>query len=186
MRSPFALRRVTFYAADMTNRDTVVLEIPLADPAATDALGRTIAAVLMPGTTVLLEGQLGAGKTALARAIIRARQTAAGEKAEEVPSPSYTLVQTYRAGADEIWHADLYRLSGAGDLEEIGLDAAPEGALRLIEWPDRLPPDAMRGALRIALVPEGTGRRARIEIPAHHAALAAALRHPLRPDPAHG
>lgn len=170
----------------MTHREPVVLEIHLADPAATATLGRLVAGALEPGTTVLLEGPLGAGKTALARAIIRARQAAAGETPEEVPSPSYTLVQTYRAGAEEIWHADLYRLSGAGDLEEIGLDAAPECALRLIEWPDRLPAGADAGAVRIALVPEGAGRRARITIPARQTALADALRHSTCAEGAHG
>jgi tRNA threonylcarbamoyladenosine biosynthesis protein TsaE len=128
--------------------------VPLPDEGATAALGRALAPRLRAGDAVLLEGGLGAGKTHLARALIQALLPVP----EEVPSPSFTLVQTYDAPDFEIWHADLYRLSGGADLAELGFEAAAD-ALCLIEWPDRLavPPP---GALRLRLVPEGEGRRA--------------------------
>jgi len=133
--------------------------IPLPDDQATAALGRGLAARLGPGDTLLLQGGLGAGKTHLARALIQALLG----RDDEVPSPSFTLVQTYEGPGFEIWHLDLYRLSGAGDLEELGLDQAAEGgALVLIEWPDRLaaPPP---GALWLRLDLAGAGRVAHLE-----------------------
>lgn len=131
--------------------------IPLPDPEATAALGRALAPRLRAGDAVLLEGGLGAGKTHLARALIQALLPVP----EDVPSPSFTLVQTYGTPEFEIWHADLYRLSGGADLAELGLEAA-DAALCLIEWPDRLaaPPP---GALRLRLVADGEGRRAEFE-----------------------
>lgn len=106
-------------------------------PDATAALAGRLAPVLRAGDALLLEGPIGAGKTHLARALIRALQRAAGEAPEEVPSPSFTLIQTYRAGPLEIRHVDLYRLSDPGELVELGLDEGA-GVLSLIEWPDRL------------------------------------------------
>lgn len=131
--------------------------IDLPGPEATSALGRALARRLRLGDTLLLQGGLGAGKTHLARAVIQALLP----EPEEVPSPSFTLVQTYDAGAAgelPIWHVDLYRLSGGADLAELGLDAAIGVALCLIEWPDRLaaPPP---GALRLSLSEAGPGRR---------------------------
>lgn len=133
--------------------------IPLPDDQSTAALGRALAARLGAGDTLLLQGGLGAGKTHLARALIQALLA----RAEDVPSPSFTLVQTYDGPGFEIWHLDLYRLSGAGDLDELGLDQAADGrALVLIEWPDRLaaPPP---GALWLRLEPAGEGRVAHLE-----------------------
>ncbi len=105
-----------------------------------------LAAALGPGDTILLEGGLGAGKTHFARALIQARLANAG-LAEDVPSPTFTLVQTYSDGATEIWHADLYRLSGPDEVVELGLDDALDSAICLVEWPDRLrdlrPADAL-------------------------------------------
>jgi tRNA threonylcarbamoyl adenosine modification protein YjeE len=131
--------------------------IPLPDPDATEALGRALARRLRAGDTVLLEGGLGAGKTQLARALIQSLL----EVPEDVPSPSFTLVQTYETPRFPIWHADLYRLGGGADLAELGLEAAG-AAVCLIEWPDRLhtPPD---GSVRICLEPAGTGRIALFE-----------------------
>lgn len=130
-------------------------QLYLATPEATAALGRALAARLRPGDTLLLGGGLGAGKTHLARALIQALLAAP----EDVPSPSFTLVQTYDAPGYEIWHADLYRLSGGAEITELGLDEAMTRALCLIEWPDRLtaPPP---GALRLTLTPAGEGRQA--------------------------
>jgi len=131
--------------------------IPLPDPEGTATLGRALASRLRPGDTLMLEGGLGAGKTHLARALIQALLPVP----EDVPSPSFTLVQTYDGPGFEIWHADLYRLSGQGDLDELGLELAIGGALCLIEWPDRLaaPPPA---ALWLRLDLQGEGRVARL------------------------
>ena len=90
----------------------------LADDDATMALGRRLAAALRPGDLVLLDGDLGAGKTALARAVIR---TLVGDERLDVPSPSFALVQPYEANGHPILHADLYRLRGAHEVDELGL-----------------------------------------------------------------
>lgn len=129
------------------------LAYDLPDPGATDALAQRIAPLLASGDTLLLAGPIGAGKTHFARALIRARLG----REEEVPSPTYTLVQTYDDGALEIWHADLYRLSGRGEAQELGLDDAFATAICLVEWPDRLraPPP---GALTLTFSVEGSGR----------------------------
>ena len=122
----------------------------IADETLTAALARMLAAELKPGTTVLLDGPVGAGKTHFARAFIRARQ---GDLAEDVPSPTFTLVQTYDDPmGTEIWHADLYRLTDASELHELGLDEAMETAICLIEWPDRLE-TLPKNALTLSLTP---------------------------------
>ena len=107
---------------------------------------KCFAEVLCPGDTVLLQGPIGAGKTDFARQLIQARQSELGAF-EEVPSPTYTLVQTYHAGDTEIWHVDLFRLANMDELFELGIEAAFDDAICLIEWPERLgilaPSDAM-------------------------------------------
>ena len=125
----------------------------------TRALGETLARKLGPGCVVLLDGPIGAGKTSLARAVIQSRMSRLGQ-VEDVPSPTYTLVQTYDDGESEIWHADLYRLSEAGEVAELGLDAAFEDAVVLVEWPDRLGADVPQDALSVTMSVEGDGRRA--------------------------
>ncbi len=124
----------------------------LPDLAATEAFGRILASLLRPGDCILLDGPLGAGKTALARALLR---EACGREAMDVPSPSYTLVQGYETPAGlPIHHFDLWRLDGPAALEELGWDEARDGVV-LVEWPDRLgalaPEDALR--LDLALLP---------------------------------
>lgn len=123
------------------------------------ALGRALATELRPGDAVLLEGPLGGGKTHFARAVIQTRLAVAG-LFEEVPSPTYTLVQVYDDGIAEIWHSDLYRLSGPDDVVELGLDDALETAICLVEWPDRLGDMAPESALtlRFDMSREGDAR----------------------------
>jgi len=126
--------------------------IPLPDPDATDALARRFAPLLGPGDVLLLEGPIGAGKTAFARALIHALGVE-----EDVPSPTFTLVQTYEAGA-EIWHADLYRLTHPDEAVELGLTEAFETALCLVEWPEKLGQDRPKQALTLRFSVVGDGR----------------------------
>ena len=117
--------------------------------------GARLGLALRPGQTLLLEGPVGAGKSHIARAAIRARlgpQT-------DVPSPTFTLVQTYDDPDAEIWHADLYRLTNPSEVDELGLFEAMESAIVLIEWPDRLGRDRPADALTLRLTPEGDQRR---------------------------
>jgi tRNA threonylcarbamoyladenosine biosynthesis protein TsaE len=133
------------------------MRIFLADDAATEALGAKLAARARPGDILLLEGPLGAGKSTLARAFIRAL---AEDPKLTVPSPSFTLVQAYETpkGA-EIWHYDLWRLDGPEGLAELGWDeAAAAQKIVLVEWPDRLGELAPPEALRLTLSHEGAGR----------------------------
>ncbi len=125
--------------------------------AATEALAGRIGALLRPGDAVLLEGPLGAGKSALARALLRALLS---DPALEVPSPSYTLVQLYDAPIGPVHHFDLWRLDGPAAVAELGWDDARDGVV-LVEWPDRLgalrPGDALTVTLGLA---DGDARRA--------------------------
>jgi tRNA threonylcarbamoyl adenosine modification protein YjeE len=132
----------------------------LADDAATAALGARLAGELQPGAVVLLEGGLGAGKTALARALIR---TLMGEPELEVPSPSFALVQPYAAPGQTVLHADLYRLREARELDELGLFDDP-AAIVVVEWPERAVGLAARATVRIGLAipPDHQGRVAEI------------------------
>lgn len=134
----------------------LVLDLP--DPEATETLGRKLALLARPGDVFLLEGPIGAGKSCLARAFIRARLG----REEEVPSPSFTLVQVYEADGVEIWHADLYRLTHPDEVWELGLDDAFTAAICLVEWPDRLGAHVPPDALRVRLEAAGEGRRALI------------------------
>lgn len=137
-----------------TAADPVTLTLPTADD--TEALGRRLAALARPGDAILLQGPIGAGKSCLARAFIRARLGAD----EEVPSPTFTLVQVYDHDGTEIWHADLYRLTHPDEVWELGLDQAFETAICLVEWPDRLGSHLPPAALTIRLKAKGEGRQA--------------------------
>ena len=119
--------------------------ITLPTEAATVDFANVMAAILRPGDTLLLEGAIGSGKTAFARAVIRARL----ERQEDVPSPTFTLVQTYDAPNGDIWHCDLYRLTAPEEVLELGLEEAFETAICLIEWPDRLGEDIPQDALTL-------------------------------------
>lgn len=132
----------------------LILSLPTA--AETEALGRRLAALARPGDAILLEGPIGAGKSCLARAFIRARLGAD----EDVPSPTFTLVQVYDDDGTEIWHADLYRLTHPDEVWELGLDQAFETAICLVEWPDRLGSHLPAHALTIRLEAHGEGRLA--------------------------
>ncbi len=131
--------------------DSSAWEIALPDEAATLALGRYLADELRPGDVLALSGGLGSGKTTLARAIVRAL---AGEDALEVPSPTFTLMQGYDTPRGTALHADLYRIGNAEELRELGFDEAAEGAITLVEWPERaasvLNPDRFEIALDLA------------------------------------
>jgi tRNA threonylcarbamoyladenosine biosynthesis protein TsaE len=123
--------------------------IELPNLAATEALAARIAGLARPEDAILLEGELGAGKTAFARAFLRA---ATNDPALEVPSPTFTLVQSYATLRGMVHHFDLWRLDGPAALVELGWDEASEGIV-LVEWPDRLgslrPDDALTVALQI-------------------------------------
>ncbi|MCC7320103.1 MAG: tRNA (adenosine(37)-N6)-threonylcarbamoyltransferase complex ATPase subunit type 1 TsaE [Rubellimicrobium sp.] len=150
--------RTPHAAPDPTPRP--IVRLALADEGATADLARRLSVLLVPGDTVLLAGPIGAGKTTFARALIRA---AAGNPDEEVPSPTFTLVQTYATPRGEIWHADLYRLGGPDEVAELGLDEAMTRAICLIEWPDRLGDLAPGAALTLTLDAGPVAHEARLE-----------------------
>ena len=122
----------------------------LPDEAATERLGRALAAQLRAGDAVALFGTLGAGKTTLARGVLRGLGFAG-----DVASPTFPIVQVYET-QPPLWHVDLYRIERPAELAELGLDEARLDAAMLIEWPERLPrlwPDALR--LSLAIRPDG-------------------------------
>ncbi|WP_262692122.1 tRNA (adenosine(37)-N6)-threonylcarbamoyltransferase complex ATPase subunit type 1 TsaE [Kordiimonas aestuarii] len=137
--------------------NTLLFQTVCKNERGTAALAASLAAVLQPGALVALTGDLGAGKSTFARAFIRARLA---NLEAEVPSPTFTLVQTYDdPNGIEIWHADLYRLSEAEEVYELGLDDARDDAICLIEWPDRMPAYWWDDALEIKLDIGGEGVR---------------------------
>nr|WP_295889843.1 tRNA (adenosine(37)-N6)-threonylcarbamoyltransferase complex ATPase subunit type 1 TsaE [uncultured Devosia sp.] len=132
----------------------------LPDDAATAELGASLARELTPGDIVLLEGDLGAGKTALARAIIR---SLAADPDLDVPSPTFALVQPYDTPAGPVLHADLYRLGDPREVDELGLMDNPD-AIVLVEWAARSPEivAAATMTIELAIPPGGDGRLVRI------------------------
>ena len=123
-----------------------------------EALGRRLAPLLRPGEAICLSGGLGAGKSCLARALIRALTT----PEEDAPSPTFTLVQTYAGPDFEIAHFDLYRLEDPDEAWEIGLEEALIQGAALIEWPERLEGRLPANRLDLELSMEGEGRAARL------------------------
>lgn len=136
--------------------------LDLREEAATNRLGEALAALLRHGDLVLLRGDLGAGKTTLARALIKARLAAYGLD-EDVPSPTFTLVQTYDCPGPQLTHVDLYRIEDESELFELGLDEALDDGVVLVEWPQKAEA-ALRAMTRdrldisIGLMPEGVRR----------------------------
>jgi tRNA threonylcarbamoyladenosine biosynthesis protein TsaE len=135
-------------------------ELVLPDLEATRALARRIASLARVGDVIGLSGDLGAGKTTFARFFI-----AALGGHEDVPSPTFTLVQTYDLAAATVWHFDLYRVERAIELRELGLEDALAEGISLIEWPERLGPlmPADNLELRLSLGERPEARRARLE-----------------------
>jgi tRNA threonylcarbamoyladenosine biosynthesis protein TsaE len=127
----------------------------LGNETATRALGAALATHIKPGDIIALRGDLGAGKTSLARGLIGALCGA-----QEVPSPTYTLVQTYDGPSFGIWHFDLYRLDDPGDVWELGIEEALEDGVCLIEWPERIESLLSGAELNIEIEFDGDGRTA--------------------------
>jgi tRNA threonylcarbamoyl adenosine modification protein YjeE len=137
--------------------------VVLPDEQATRRLAVDVANALRPGDMVTLSGDLGAGKTTFARALIR---YLAADETTEVPSPTFTLMQSYELPRFQVVHVDLYRTTGTAELAELGFDDLPEGAVVLLEWPDRagnrLPGDRLDIALTLAPKLKSEFRHARV------------------------
>jgi tRNA threonylcarbamoyladenosine biosynthesis protein TsaE len=132
----------------------------LPDEGATEQLGMTLAGRLRIGDVVGLKGELGAGKTTLARAILRA---AADDRRLIVPSPTFTLVEVYETARGSYWHFDLYRLETPEQVYELGWEEALAEGISLVEWPERLGP-LLPKHLSVTLEVEGDGRRALLDV----------------------
>jgi tRNA threonylcarbamoyl adenosine modification protein YjeE len=149
-------------------------DVVLPDEGATSRLAMDLASMLMPGDMVALSGELGTGKTTIARALVR--EIAADERLD-VPSPTFTILQLYELPRARLVHADLYRITDPSELDEIGWDELRDGAITLVEWPDRaagaaLAPDRLDIALSMPPGAEPTVRRVRL---VGHGRLAGAL-----------
>ena len=154
-----AMASIAGDAAISSLHPIATLELP--DQAATDRLGNDLAMALKPGDVVALSGDLGAGKSTLARAIVR---TLAGDEAAEVPSPTYTLVQTYDT-APPAAHFDLYRLGSEDELAELGFEDLARDGVALVEWPENAPSVLVETSVVVALaLAEGGGRTAEIRV----------------------
>jgi len=130
---------------------TFLSSLTLADEAATASLAANLAERARPGDVITLAGPLGAGKTSFARYFIAALGVP-----DEVPSPTFTLVQTYEAASGLIWHFDLYRITNPDEARELGLEEALIDGIVLIEWPDRLGSLLPRERLDVVLAPDPT------------------------------
>ncbi|MBN9221050.1 MAG: tRNA (adenosine(37)-N6)-threonylcarbamoyltransferase complex ATPase subunit type 1 TsaE [Mesorhizobium sp.] len=136
----------------------LVIERLLADETQTARLGEDLALALRAGDVLALKGDLGAGKSTLARALIR---TLAEDPGLDVPSPTFTLVQSYETRIP-VHHFDLYRLSSARELDELGFEEALAQGAALVEWPERAEGELPKTSVQIELVPNGEGRLARL------------------------
>ena len=147
-------------ALAQTASDAAILDLP--DEAATRRLGRALASVLRAGDVIALSGELGAGKTSLARTVIQALPSADGSDEEAVPSPTFTLVQIYDRAPAPLWHFDLFRLEAADEALELGIEEALAEGISLIEWPERLGAflPAERLDLRLDFAASASARRA--------------------------
>ncbi len=135
--------------------------IQLTNTNATAAFAAKVGTLLSKGDVLLLQGDIGTGKSFFARALIQSLQ----KFPEDVPSPTFTLVQTYDTLSGEIWHADLYRLSDPSEADELGLLDAFYSAICLIEWPDRLGSATPKSAVSLSFetTEEEDARRVTIE-----------------------
>ncbi len=124
------------------------------DADAAAACAARIAPRLVPGDTVLLDGQVGAGKTHFARSLIQSIL----DVPEDVPSPTFTLVQTYDTAQGPLWHTDLYRVTSDQEIDELGLVEAFDDAICLVEWPDRLGPVTPADALHMQIAVDDMAR----------------------------
>jgi tRNA threonylcarbamoyladenosine biosynthesis protein TsaE len=151
--------RMTFPDRQDTQRG--LMPMTLADEQATAGLGRRLAGLARPRDVIALRGGLGLGKTTLARAFIQAFT----DSAEEVPSPTFTLVQTYDAPRGTVWHIDAYRLKAPDEIWELGFEEALADAILLIEWPEKLGPHLPAKRLDLTLEPGATpqSRHVRLE-----------------------
>jgi tRNA threonylcarbamoyladenosine biosynthesis protein TsaE len=129
--------------------------ILLTGPASTEAVGARLAAVLREGDVVALYGDLGTGKTTLARGLLRGLGFAG-----EVASPTFPIVQPYDELALPVWHVDLYRIEDPAEIGELALDEALDGGALILEWPERLGDALWPHALQLDLRREGEGARA--------------------------
>ena len=142
--------------------EPIALDLP--NEAATVALARRLAGLARPGDVIALAGDLGSGKTSFARAFIRSLPLGDAAGDEEIPSPTFTLVQIYERRPAPVWHFDLYRLERPEEAYELGLEDALAGAISLIEWPERLGPllPAERLDVRLFFTEDAVGRRAEL------------------------
>ena len=122
---------------------SILYQTETTSPDQTADLAISIGQILKAGHCLLLVGSVGAGKSLFARALIQSLQ----DTPEDVPSPTFTIVQTYETNLGDLWHCDLYRISSPHEVIELGLDDAMATAVTLIEWPENLaeltPPDAL-------------------------------------------
>jgi tRNA threonylcarbamoyladenosine biosynthesis protein TsaE len=132
--------------------------LDLPDEAATRALGARLGRLLQPGAVIALYGELGAGKTTLARGLIQTLSPESGD----IPSPTYTLVQVYDTATGPVWHFDLFRLKQPDEVVELGWQEAADGIM-IIEWPERAGRYLPAARLDVHLEMSGEGRRARLE-----------------------
>ncbi|HGG05470.1 MAG TPA: tRNA (adenosine(37)-N6)-threonylcarbamoyltransferase complex ATPase subunit type 1 TsaE [Aliiroseovarius sp.] len=135
-------------------QDSFTAQTLFQSPQETATFAADLAPFLHDGDVILLSGEIGAGKSHFARSLIQKRLAEHGLN-EDVPSPTFTLVQTYNDSKCDIWHADLYRLNGPADVDDLGLWDAFDTAICLVEWPDRLGNSAPENALSLTLTAPG-------------------------------